>query len=212
MGYVKVHEQLLNSSIIEEDVTTRWVWITMLLSCDKNGNIYGTKKALARRANVSLEEFSGAFQMLMEPDPESTSKEHDGRRIIQTGPNLYHCVNYTYYRGLKDPVEQREGWRQRKAKQREHEKEKPEKKPPSTAFKKPTRAEVVEYCTEKRLELVDVDVFMDHYEANGWMIGKGKMKDWQATIRNWDRREKEAGSGRGKKSQSGGYTGMTSEY
>jgi hypothetical protein len=32
-------------------------------------------------------------------------------------------------------------------------------------------------------------VFMDHYEANGWIVGKSSMKDWQSTVRNWMRRE-----------------------
>lgn len=31
--------------------------------------------------------------------------------------------------------------------------------------------------------------FMDHYEANGWIVGKASMKDWQSTVRNWMRRE-----------------------
>jgi uncharacterized protein YdaU (DUF1376 family) len=32
-------------------------------------------------------------------------------------------------------------------------------------------------------------VFMDHYEANGWIVGKVPMKDWQSTVRNWMRKE-----------------------
>lgn len=31
--------------------------------------------------------------------------------------------------------------------------------------------------------------FMDHYEANGWIVGKVPMKDWQSTARNWMRKE-----------------------
>jgi hypothetical protein len=30
---------------------------------------------------------------------------------------------------------------------------------------------------------------MDHYEANGWIVGKTSMKDWQSTVKNWMRRE-----------------------
>ena len=32
-------------------------------------------------------------------------------------------------------------------------------------------------------------VFMDHYESNGWVVGKTPMKDWQSTVRNWMRKE-----------------------
>jgi hypothetical protein len=31
--------------------------------------------------------------------------------------------------------------------------------------------------------------FMDHYESNGWVVGKVPMKDWQSTVRNWMRKE-----------------------
>ena len=31
--------------------------------------------------------------------------------------------------------------------------------------------------------------FIDHYEANGWIVGKVPMKDWQSTVRNWMRKE-----------------------
>jgi len=36
-----------------------------------------------------------------------------------------------------------------------------------------------------------VRTFMDHYEANGWIVGKTPMKDWQSTVKNWMRREYE---------------------
>jgi hypothetical protein len=32
-------------------------------------------------------------------------------------------------------------------------------------------------------------VFMDHYNSNGWVVGKTPMKDWQSTVRNWMRKE-----------------------
>jgi hypothetical protein len=30
----------------------------------------------------------------------------------------------------------------------------------------------------------------DYYCANGWMVGRSKMKDWRAAMRSWDTREK----------------------
>jgi hypothetical protein len=37
---------------------------------------------------------------------------------------------------------------------------------------------------------VDAERFVDHYESNGWMVGRTKMKDWKAAVRNWSRKEK----------------------
>lgn len=45
---------------------------------------------------------------------------------------------------------------------------------------------VAEYC-KSRKNGIDAQQFMDHYESNGWMVGKNKMKDWQASIRTWER-------------------------
>jgi hypothetical protein len=119
MGYVKLHDQLFTSSIIEEDVIVRWIWIAMLLSCDRNGNIHGTVAALSRKANVSEDKFSAALKILMSPDQNSTSKKESGARITSPTTNQYYCVNYQHYRGMKDPVEEREKTRQRVAKHRE---------------------------------------------------------------------------------------------
>jgi len=46
------------------------------------------------------------------------------------------------------------------------------------------------YC-EQRHNTINAQKFIDHYSARGWMIGKNKMKDWQAAIRTWEENEKE---------------------
>jgi len=53
----------------------------------------------------------------------------------------------------------------------------------STRFAVPTEEELLSYCQEKGLS-IDVNRFQDHYESNGWMVGKNKMKSWQAALRN----------------------------
>ncbi len=54
-------------------------------------------------------------------------------------------------------------------------------------FSKPTIEELKKYCEENSLK-VDCDYFYDYYESNGWVVSKSKMKDWKATLRNWNRR------------------------
>ena len=53
-------------------------------------------------------------------------------------------------------------------------------------FVKPTLQEVKAYCIERKND-VDPERFVDFYEANGWMVGRNKMKDWRAAVRNWER-------------------------
>ena len=54
----------------------------------------------------------------------------------------------------------------------------------------PTLENVSEYCREMGYTNVDAERFIDFYTSNGWMVGKNRMKDWKAAVRNWDRREK----------------------
>lgn len=64
----------------------------------------------------------------------------------------------------------------------------PTKMTPSK-FKKPTVEEISKYCQE-RGNHVDAQRFFDYYESNGWKVGKNPMKDWKATVRNWERNDK----------------------
>lgn len=69
-------------------------------------------------------------------------------------------------------------------------------------FAPPTKAEVEKYCQEKGYS-VDAERFVDFYESKGWMVGKNRMKDWKAAVRNWNRSQRqeltaEAGKRQGK--------------
>lgn len=57
-------------------------------------------------------------------------------------------------------------------------------------FQKPTIDEVRLYCKERQ-NRVDPTRFIDFYDSKGWMIGKSKMKDWRAAVRNWERNDAE---------------------
>jgi DNA-binding MarR family transcriptional regulator len=55
-----------------------------------------------------------------------------------------------------------------------------------TAFKIPTFEEVEAY-TLTRPTPINPEKFIDFYQSKGWMVGKNKMKDWQAAVRNWEK-------------------------
>lgn len=57
-------------------------------------------------------------------------------------------------------------------------------------FQKPTLEEVKQYCLERNNK-IDAEYFIDHYNSNGWKVGKNSMKDWKAAVRTWERRDKE---------------------
>jgi len=56
-------------------------------------------------------------------------------------------------------------------------------------FTKPSVFEIKFYC-EERKNNINAESFYDFYESKGWKVGKSKMKDWKAAVRNWERRDK----------------------
>ena len=55
-------------------------------------------------------------------------------------------------------------------------------------FTPPTLEDVAEYCKERNNN-IDPMQFIDYYSARGWRFNNGgKMKDWRATVRTWERR------------------------
>jgi len=66
-----------------------------------------------------------------------------------------------------------------------------DKPPRASRFTPPTLEEVKAYCKE-RGNSVDPQRFIDFYSSKGWMVGKNKMKDWQAAVRGWESRDKKS--------------------
>lgn len=59
----------------------------------------------------------------------------------------------------------------------------------NSRFVPPTIEEVTAYVAERQSKVIP-QVFIDFYEAKGWMVGKTKMKDWKAACRNAERWER----------------------
>lgn len=69
------------------------------------------------------------------------------------------------------------------------EKENKKKKKSAPRFVPPTIEEVKEYCQERNNN-IDAEYFVDYYTARDWRLKGGeKMKDWKATVRNWEKRD-----------------------
>lgn len=51
-------------------------------------------------------------------------------------------------------------------------------------FAPPTPEEIASFIKDRNLD-VSVESFYLHYESNGWMVGKVKMKSWKHTVLKW---------------------------
>lgn len=75
---------------------------------------------------------------------------------------------------------------------------KEEGKAGAARFRAPSPEEVAEYASayaaSNGIDLASTDFdperFVDFYAQKGWMVGKSRMKDWRASVRNWVRTSK----------------------
>jgi len=107
---------------MEQPIEVRYTFIMLLAIADPTGRVVGTDVAIARRLNMPLDSFVNSVKQLGEPDPDSNSKEEEGRRVIPSDSERgYQLVNYIKYRNLKDEEEKREYMREYMRKRREDE-------------------------------------------------------------------------------------------
>ncbi len=97
MGFTKLDSGIVDSSVWSEPPATRVVWVTMLAKCDNTGMVRCSRSGLLRAANVPKDDFDSAISCLEAPDPESRTKEDEGRRIrsVEGG---WIVINYMKYR------------------------------------------------------------------------------------------------------------------
>lgn len=87
----------------------------------------------------------------------------------------------------KQEEEKKEIQKAQEKKKKEEKTEKPPKK--IQTFEKPTVEEIQAYCRERKNN-IDAQAFFDFYESKGWKVGTAKMKNWKASVRTWEQRQK----------------------
>lgn len=111
--YAKLMSRITESSLMDEDIPVRYCFVMLLAVADPQGYAVGTDVALARRLNMPLEDFKRCIHKLKQPDPDSNSKEEEGRRVIDSDCERgYYLVNYTKYRDTRDEEQRREYMRE----------------------------------------------------------------------------------------------------
>jgi hypothetical protein len=107
--FVKLHDSIFGSSIMEEDLAIRYIWICLLAIADEEGFIDETIPALARRFNVSESVMQKAIDCFLAPDPKSRTKDRKGRRIEPIRKTFgWKIINYEKYRDMRNTQERRD--------------------------------------------------------------------------------------------------------
>lgn len=95
-GYTKLFHSLIYSTIWQEPVETKVVWITMLAMKDADGKVLCSIPFLAKSAGVTLEQCLAALEKFKSPDPYSSTKVKEGRRVEDVDGGWFIINHYKY--------------------------------------------------------------------------------------------------------------------
>jgi len=119
-GYTKLFNSILASSVWQESLSTKVLWITMLAMADKDGIAEASIPGLAKISGLSIAETEAGIASLAAPDKYSRTKEFEGRRI-EACEGGWKILNHPKYRAKMSADERRE---YKRIKQREYRAEK----------------------------------------------------------------------------------------
>ncbi len=160
-------------------------------------NVDLNSKLLAAILGETDVEVEKAIEYLCSPDPLSHTDEEQGKRLIKVGALTYHVVKGEKYHNIRNYEERKEYNRQAQAKYREKKKldgiEIPEPEPPKE--RKINRYPTIEECkllaVKSGMPEVEGEKFFNHYESNGWRVGKNLMKSVNGSMAGWKLRVKD---------------------
>ncbi len=106
--YGKHFSSMYEGSMIGAGLNVFAVWGYIISHADFNDSCVEIHpKNLALILGCSREEIDKAMEYLLAPDPDSKSKEEDGRRLLKKGEYLYFVVNFKRYRSYKTTSDRR---------------------------------------------------------------------------------------------------------
>lgn len=148
--YTKVFSQIFDSSIAE-DYHTRHVFMDLLVLADRDGVIDMTQYAISRRTNVPIDVVTKAIGILSQPDPNSRTPDHEGRRLERLNEHRdwgWRIINYEKYRNMRSETDRKEYMRDFMAKKRASEKAAKEVLPEEPVKEKPVKPQTTDTDTK----------------------------------------------------------------
>ncbi len=121
MGYTKLFNEIIMSTIWREPNHVRILWVTMLAIKDRYHVVNASTPGLSDAARISLNECEQALEILSSPDSYSRTKDNEGRRIKKCEGGWI-ILNGEVYRNKMSLDERREYNRLKQKEYRERDK------------------------------------------------------------------------------------------
>ena len=194
-GFIKLHRSILDWEWYDDPNTMRLFLHCLLKANHKDNNWRGilikrgtfltSLEKLSEQTKLSVSQIRTSLKKLKQTN-EIASLSHARHRVITV-------VAYETYQG-SDKLDSKIVASSSQASDKVVATNKNDKnvnndkneKKTNRAFSKPTHDEINKYAFDKKLNL---EGFHDHYESNGWKVGKNPMKNWEAACRNWNKNQ-----------------------
>lgn len=173
------------------------LYFFLLFEADENGKVNTTLSELQQELDMSKQEVRTAIKNLCLTHLLTHYVTHLGRNgnlefivDVELLNDWVNTLTNTFSNTFKEK-EKKKQKENKEIKEKDIYKYISKKKAESVKkFVPPKVEEVKAYCQERN-NSVNAENFVDFYTAKNWMIGKNKMKDWKASVRTWERKDKE---------------------
>ena len=199
-GWVKIYRDLLDNPTVmkDSDHLAVWVWLLLHATSKKKAVFFGGEKIYLKPGELTTGRKIIARELLISQSKvqrilKSFENEHQIEQRTDYQCRLISIVNWDKYQQSEQRNEQRVNSEWTASEQRvntkqegkEGKNERNKGKPPTPSFE-----EVCDYVHSMNYEM-DPEAFYDYYQDTNWTRKNGMhIKDWQAAVRSWERREK----------------------
>lgn len=202
-GYIKLHRKLQDNPLwYSEKFTRGQAWVDLMLLAN---HTYGFFFIRGNKVEVQRGQVGWSVVKLAARWKWSRSKVNNYLNQLEKEQQvelekskvytLITIINYEEYQKKEQQTVQQKGNRKATEKQQKdtnnNDKNNKNDKKKDNRFKKPQIEMIEMYFNERGITGLngkkESEKFYDFYESKNWFVGKNKMSDWKAAVRNWIR-------------------------
>ena len=205
-GYILIHRQISENEVWKDKPYTRgqaWIDLIMKANFKDVRKIIKGKRVTIRRGQVlrSVENLAEDWGWSNGKVRRFLSYLTGEKMVQQTGTPCGTLITIENYETFQNPRHSNgtPNGTPNGSPDGSREKERKESKRKEGAFEAPTLAQVSDYVSQMGYKM-DPAAFYDYYSETHWRKKNGQLiRDWKASVRTWERREKEFGRNAGQK-------------
>lgn len=197
LGWVKLHRSMLDWEWYSDVNVCRLFMHFILVANHKDGNWRGIEIKRGQRLTSlnKLESETGLTKSQIRTAIKKLISTNEIAQESHSQHTVFTVVNYDSYQGddthIDTPMTNESHANDTPMTPNKNVKNENNENKKNGRFKKPTEEDLIsyfkEYCSTGNFDISfgEHRRFYDFYESKNWYVGKNKMKDWKAAVRNW---------------------------